>query len=58
MCFDLQGHKTTEHTIDQGRPFQASRLRLVRSWHIYRVEDNRHVWDRTLYGPRGNYHVL
>jgi hypothetical protein len=45
MCFDLQGHKTTEHTVGQGWPLQAGRLWIVQSWNIYTVEDNRQVWD-------------
>jgi len=45
MCFDLQGHNSTERTVGQGRPLQAGRLWIVPSWNIYTVEDNRQVWD-------------
>ena len=44
-CGIVHRHQTTEHTVGQGRPLQASRLRIVRILNVYIIYDNRCVWD-------------
>jgi hypothetical protein len=45
VCFDLQGHKTTQHTLGQGWPLQAGRLWIVRSRNFRWELDDISAWD-------------